>query len=141
MDLSTIMTINAYSDEQPRGNDGKWTDGPAQIGHGDVKPRNEYDQEANSAVLDTLKKQGFKQSGVNSDPHHPMTFRTDTDKGERGKTGPSYAGHSTHSVIVYPNGEWEHTSEGSHSGFGADGLGFLKQAIAMDSAAQKKKKK
>lgn len=142
MNLHSILTLNAYSDEQPRDNDGKWTDGPDKVGRGDVLPRNQYDEKRNSAVIDYLKKQGFTRSGVNSDPHAPITFKRDVDKGPATpQSDPKAAGHSTHSVLVYPNGEWEHTSESSHSGYGPEGLGFMKTMISIDSSRRRSRRK
>ena len=131
MKLAAIMHLQAQvikaggpgSGQRGHTTDKPWADGPDKIGHGDVLPRNHYDADKFGAVHSYLTSHGFKT-------RIPVVGSSDPSKGQavfysrkaQNADEPDYTGGTTHSVLVYPNGEWEHTSESSHSGFGADSL-------------------
>src|SRR6185312_2703943 len=99
--------------------------GPTRIGRSDVHPRNEYNEHANKEVRDYLQRNGFKSTGANDDPHKEVVYSKHSEHSNPGEDD-TFSGSETHSVIVYPNGEWEHSSESSHSGSGLSTLSALR---------------
>lgn len=96
------------------------------IGRGDVLPRSVYHPVIHSAMLAELSELGFSVSGPNSQPALPIIFTMKSGNGCDERTdiqgGDGFTGHWVHTVMLYPNGEWEHISEGSHDGIGLSGL-------------------
>ena len=99
--------------------------GPTRIGRGDVHPRSEYDEHTNKEVRDMLRSKGFTVSGPNSDPTKPVEYTQHTTFGNTANEEKGFNGNTTHTVMVYPNGEWEHTQESTHGGHGAAAFGAL----------------
>jgi len=79
-----------------------------------LKARSEYDEKRNTEITDHLKSLGFKANSANQDPKKDLVtygskVETPTGSGEA-------LGATTHTVVVYPNGAWEHYSESTHEG-------------------------
>jgi hypothetical protein len=88
-----------------------------------------HNPERQAATVKQLEELGFKQS--NHGPVDPKTgnmiFTKVTDfTPETPKTTSSdeadYRGHVTHTIVVHPDGSWEHSSEGQHKGFNVETL-------------------
>lgn len=123
-----------WNADQPRDKDGKFSSGggaaapateaPKAANPAGPKPKGEYDERANKEVRDLLTSQGFTPSGENvNDPTKPMIYSLKTSVGDPNAGNATFTGDSVHTVLVHPNGEWEHTSESNHTGSGVADLG------------------
>jgi hypothetical protein len=92
-----------------------------------VGPHREYDEQAHAATVSHLKSQGFEQSDLGRAKDitkEPTTYTMTTGHyGFKGDSSQKIAsleggaeGHTTHTVVVHPDGSWEHTSEATHCG-------------------------
>lgn len=121
------LGVAAFNQDEPRDDHGRWSEsdavpappfaGPTRIGRGGAPPRSEYDETSNKEIRDYLRENGFKATGTNTDQHKPVIYSKHIEEGGD-EAGGGFNGQSTHTLIVYPNGEWEHSSETSHGGTG-----------------------
>lgn len=113
--------MNLGTTVQLRGLEADWTKFDEERGKGATK-------EAAEAML---RKNGFTQDGRKVGPEEPSFWvkhvyqSTDRAGGESSAS----SGHRVHSVAVYPDGHFEHTSEGSNTGHSMDDLGSLMRSV------------
>ena len=81
-----------------------------------IAARNDYNERANKDIRDYLRTNGFTESGANTDPTKTIVYTRYNDVGD---------GDVNHTVVVYPSGEWEYTSESNRGGVGLGSLSTL----------------
>lgn len=84
-----------------------------------------------------LKSLGFENNGVNTDPKKDMHFlkvSRDHDNTTKGLIHNSRDQGTQHSVVLHPDGTWEHHSTGAHSGQHAGDLHHVYLGASMFKA-------
>jgi hypothetical protein len=103
-------------DNPNHGPDGKFTS-PGYGGitsAGAAKDKSAYDAEKNQALVSYLQSSGFKANSANLDPSKGSVVYSKIQS--LNEAGGGNIGHTNHTVVVHPDGSWEHYSEGTHDG-------------------------